>query len=153
MASFSIVSRSSLDACAERPRWYGSPAGMKITRSRRKASASSVASRRCPKWTGSKVPPKRPRAAKLVAHLPVAQHDPLLRREAFEPHRAARMELVGGDADLGAQAVLEAVGEARGGVHHHRARVHLAQEGLGVRPVLGDDRVGVLRAVARDVLD
>src|SRR5690242_268703 len=106
-----------------------------MTRSRRKASASSVARRRCPKWTGSNVPPKRPVALNLSGtHVSVAEHDPLLRREALEPHGPARVQLVGGDADLGAEAVLEAVGEAGRRVHHHRARIDLAEEPLRARP-------------------
>src|SRR5690606_21927679 len=67
--------------------------------------------------------------------------------------RAARVQLVGGNADLGAQPVLEAVGEAGGGVDHHRTGVHLGEEAPGVTEVLGDDGVGVLRAVGVDVLD
>src|SRR5258706_2537635 len=163
MASLTIVRRWSLVACASRPRWYGRPAGTKLTRSRWKASASSVARRRCPKWIGSKVPPKRPGADCRIlparssttsgAHLAVAQHDPLLRGEALEPNGPARVQLVGRDADLGAQAVLVTVGEAGRRVHHHRARVDLAQEPLRARVVLGHDRVGVLRAVLGDVSD
>src|SRR5450432_1348254 len=113
---------------------------MKMTFSRWNASASSVASRRCPKWIGSKVPPKRPVAdcripparssATSATHVPVAQHDPLLRGEAFEAHRPARVELAGRDADLGAEPVLVAVGEAGRRVHHDGARVDLAQEAL-----------------------
>jgi hypothetical protein len=83
----------------------------------------------------------------------VADDDELLRRQAFEADRSARVQLVGGDADLGAEAVLVAVGEARRGVPHHRGRVDLAQEALGARAVAGDDRVGVLRAVLGDVRD
>src|SRR5688500_18841530 len=122
---------------------------MNSTWSRWNASESSVASRRCPKWTGSKVPPKIPVAANLCAHVPVAQHDPLLRGEALEADRPAGLQLVGRDADFGTQPVLEAVGEAGRRIHHHRARVDLAQEALRAGPVLGDDRVGMPRAVSR----
>src|SRR3954470_2539406 len=130
-----------------------------MTRSRWNASASSVASRRWPKWIGSKVPPKRPRgavvafAAKSAAHVAVAQHDPLLRGEAFEPNRPAGVELVGGDADLRPEAVFVAVGEARGGIHHHGAGIDFPQEALRPAPVLRHDGVGVLRAVFGDVRD
>src|SRR5206468_4366565 len=106
--------------------------------SSRKASASSVARRRWPKWTGSKVPPKSPSAfviGRLLAHVAVPEDDPLLRGEALEPDRAASVKLVRGDADLGAEPVFEAVREARGRVHHDGARVHLAQEALGGAPV------------------
>src|SRR3954463_13964021 len=120
---------------------------MKSTWSRRNASASSVASRRYPKWIGSEVPPKRPSAGKSAAHVAVAQDDPLLRREPLETDGTPRVQLVGGDADFRAEPVLEAVGESRRRIHHDRARAHLAQDPPRARPALGDDRVGVLRAV------
>src|SRR3954464_10343902 len=85
---------------------------------------------RCALWTGSNVPPRTPMSAAfpfmcpqpLLAKLSVANYDVLLRRQSLEPHRAARMQLVGGDADLCAQAVFIAVGKARRGIPHHRAR-------------------------------
>jgi hypothetical protein len=63
------------------------------------------------------------------------------------------VELVGADADLGAQAVLEAVGKAGAGVDHHAGRIHLAQEAHGVRVVGRQDGIGVVRAVPVDVGD
>src|SRR6266446_9375936 len=63
------------------------------------------------------------------------------------------MQLVGRNADLRAQAVFKAVGEARRGVHQYGARIDLAQETPGARFVFGDDRVGMLRSVLADVLD
>ena len=63
------------------------------------------------------------------------------------------MELARRDADLGAHAELAAIGKLRGGVMQHDGAVHFAQEALGGRRVLGDDRVGVLRAVAGDMGD
>src|SRR5207253_1920909 len=80
--------------------------------------------------------------------LALAQHDPLLGRETLQPHRPARMELVGGDADLRAEAVLEAVGEARAGVDHHARGIDLAQEAHRTRVMRGEDGVRVVRAVA-----
>ena len=41
------------------------------------------------------------------------EDDPFRLVRAFEARRAAGVDLVGGYADLGAEAVLEAVGEAR----------------------------------------
>jgi hypothetical protein len=82
----------------------------------------------------------------LAGNESVAQHHPLLAGQAVQADRAAGVDLVGRNADLGAQAVLEAVGEAGRGVDHHRRRIHLAQEAHGARVVLGDDGVGVLRA-------
>ena len=77
----------------------------------------------------------------------------LKRGELLDADRPARMEAAGGDADLGAEAELAAVGELGRGVVQHDRRIDLAQEFLGRRLVLGDDRVGVVRAVALDVRD
>src|SRR5690606_37150392 len=141
--------------------------------------SSSRAARRWPWWTGSKVPPKMPiisgsgwrpaagqasgflatrywsratRPLSLFTHMPVAEDDELLGGQALQPHGAAGVELVGADADLGAQPVLEAVGEAGGGVHHHGAGIHLAQEAPRAGDVFGHDGFGVMRAVGGDVL-
>src|SRR2546427_13135383 len=78
------------------------------------------------------------------ANLAAAEDHVLLRGEALEAHRAARMQLVGGNADLRAQAVFETVGETRRGVHEDRTRIDLVQETPGDRFVFGDDRVGML---------
>ncbi|KAF1858399.1 hypothetical protein Lal_00014910 [Lupinus albus] len=75
------------------------------------------------------------------------------RRQAFQPDRSARVQLVVRDADLRTEAVLETVGEARRRVDHHGGRVDFAQEAHRVRVVLGDDGVRVLRRVLVDVLD
>src|SRR5512135_381253 len=91
--------------------------------------------------------------ARSAADLARPEHDPLATGQSFEADGAAGVKLVGRDADFGAEAVLEAVGEAGRGIDHHRARVDLAQEAHRVRVVLGHDRVGVLRTVARDVVD
>ena len=53
------------------------------------------------------------------ANLALPQHHPLQRGQPFHADRAARVQLVGADADLGAQPVLEAIGKARAGVDHH----------------------------------
>src|SRR3569623_1083998 len=166
----SMVSRCS--ACARgAARWGGTPQGMSRTGSRPSSSSKSIAGRRWPKWMGSKVPPRRPimnqRAPAmrevqnecrrpvpckaLLPDMPLPQHDELLTREPFESDRSAHVYLVGADADLRTETVFEAIGETRRGVHHHRARIHLAQETPRARVILGDDGVGVLRAVALDV--
>src|SRR5579862_9296754 len=90
---------------------------------------------------------------RLGSHLPVAEHDPLAAREALETDRTSRVQLVRGDADLRAQAVLVAVGKARRRVYHHGARVDFAHEAHGVGVVFRDDCVGMLRAITRDVID
>ena len=60
---------------------------------------------------------------------------------------------MGRDADLGAQAKLAAVGEARAGVGVHGRGIDRIQEALASIRVLGDDGLGVHRAVAVDVRD
>ena len=63
------------------------------------------------------------------------------------------MQPAGGDADLGAEAELAAVGELGRGVVQHDGRVDLRQELLRRRGIVGDDGVGVMRAVVLDVVD
>ena len=78
--------------------------------------------------------------------LTVALDDPLGRRELGQGHRAAGVQLLGRDADLGAEPELAAVGEARARVDHDRRRVDLGREPAGGAAVLGDDRLGVARS-------
>src|SRR5580658_10663094 len=85
--------------------------------------------------------------------LPVAADAVLETGELFDADGAARVQPAGGDADLGAEAEFAAVGELRRGVMQHDRRIDLAQEFLRYDLVLGDDRVGVVRAVALDVID
>ena len=63
------------------------------------------------------------------------------------------MELLRRDAELRAEAELEAVREARGGVPVHDGGVHVAQEVVGVRLVGRDYALRMLGAVAVYVLD
>ncbi len=74
-------------------------------------------------------------------------------RSARAAHGPPGVELLGGDADLGAEAELAAVGEPGRGVDRHRRRVDQRDEPLGRRLRVGHDRVGVGRAVAGDVGD
>ena len=69
--------------------------------------------------------------------------------ELAEAAGAAGVELVGADADLGAEAELAAVVEAGAGVDHHGRAVDLGHELARRGQVGGDDRLGVARAVAR----
>ncbi len=63
------------------------------------------------------------------------------------------MEFVGGDADLGAEAVFATVGEAGGGVDEDAGGVDFGGEFFGGGEVGGDDGVGVLAGVFGDVGD
>ena len=60
--------------------------------------------------------------------LTVALDDPLGRRQLGQGHRAAGVQLLGRDADLGAEAELAAVGEAGARVDHDGGRVDLGGE-------------------------
>ena len=80
-------------------------------------------------------------------------HDIFEGRELLEPHRPAGMEAPSGDADLGPHAELATVGELGRGIVQHNGAVDAGEEFLGCVLVLGDDHLGVLRAVARDVID
>src|SRR5437667_1106784 len=66
-------------------------------------------------------------------------------------HRAVGVEPGGGDADLGTQPELAAVGEAGRGVDHHRGRVDLVDEAVGRLGIAGDDGFSVIGAPALDV--
>src|SRR6478735_12073969 len=77
----------------------------------------------------------------------------LVGRQLLEAHGAAGVELVGADADLGAEAELVAVVEARRGVPEHDGAVDAVEEFLRDGGVLRHDRVRVVRAMGLDVLD
>ena len=57
------------------------------------------------------------------------------------------------DADLGAEAEFATIGELCRGIVQNNRRIDFRQEALGRRPILGHDRVGVMRAMPFDVLD
>src|SRR5690625_6885267 len=61
------------------------------------------------------------------------------------------MQFIRGDADLGAQAIFETVGKARGGIDHHRCRIHFVQKPPCPSVILGNDRFGMLGAVLLNV--
>src|SRR5690242_6805300 len=73
-------------------------------------------------------------------------------RHLLDADRATRMELAGGDADLGAEAEFAAIGELRRGVVQNDRRIDLGEESRGRLVVAGEDAVGMLRAVLADVV-
>src|SRR5690606_27238662 len=89
----------------------------------------------------------------LGPRLALAAHPVLVAGQLLRANRSAGVQLAGGDADLGAHAELATVGELRRGVVHHDAGIDLVQEAGGGRGVAGDDRLGVVGAVAVDVGD
>ena len=94
-----------------------------------------------------------PAAPALLTHLAVAADDVLVGRQLAQADRAARVQLLGRVADLGAHAELEAVGEAGRGVGVDDGGVDPGGEALGGLLGGGDDRLRVAGAVAVDVLD
>src|SRR5580704_7791031 len=87
------------------------------------------------------------------ADVPVAFDEVLERAQLAQADRAARMQLLGGVADLRAHPELSPVGEARGGVDVHAGGVDAELEGARGGGVARDDRLGVPASVASDVLD
>src|SRR5262245_38720122 len=77
-------------------------------------------------------PTANPNPPASAADLPVPPRDPLQGAELRQAHRTVRVELGGGDPDLGAEAELSAVVEAGRRVHEHARRVDLAQPPLGL---------------------
>src|SRR3989344_5428193 len=77
---------------------------------------------------------------RLFADVPIPEHDEFHRCQSFKSYRSARVQLVGGDADLGAEAIFKAVGKTRRGVDHHGTGIHLTQEPARAGDVLGHDR-------------
>ena len=63
------------------------------------------------------------------------------------------MNFVGRDADLGTQTIFKTICKTGGCIDHHRAGVHFAQKSAGIGQVLGDDGIGMMRAVMIDVGD
>ena len=74
--------------------------------------------------------------------------EPLVRQEARDADRAARVDAAGRDAQLRAQAEPKPVGEARRRVVEDVRAVDLAQEALRDLRIFGDDAVRVARRVA-----
>src|SRR5712671_1720765 len=88
---------------------------------------------------------------RLWPGLAAAANDIFENRELLDANRPARMELAGADADLGAHAELPAIGELRRSIVHHNRRIERGEESLSCARILGDDGIGVLRAIGGDV--
>src|SRR5699024_6694158 len=67
------------------------------------------------------------RVTRSPSDVALPDDDPLAGGHLRQPHGPAGMELLGGDADLGPEAELGAVGEAGRGVGHHHRGVHLGE--------------------------
>src|SRR5665213_733998 len=84
-------------------------------------------------------------------HLAVAPDDVFVAGQLLRADRPARRQASGRDADFRAHAEFAAIGELRRGIGQHDGAVDLRQEFLRCGLFLGDDRVGVVRAVMVDV--
>ena len=85
------------------------------------------------------------------ADLPISVDDVLVAAKLFQPHRAAGVQLLGGDAHLAAQPELSAIGKAGGTVHIHGGTVHSCREPVGVGLCPGQDGFAVAGGVSSDV--
>ena len=95
-------------------------------------------------------PPKLPDDMTLLA---LAPQNILVRHESLESNRPPRMNPSCADPHLGAEAITKSVREARARVHEHAGRVDATHGRAPGRGRLGDDAVGVVRAVLVDVRD
>src|SRR5262249_61082422 len=73
--------------------------------------------------------------------------------ELVDADRAASMQASRGNADLRAEAEFPAIGELSGCVMQHDGGVDFTQECVRCRLVIGDDSVGVMRAIMLDMRD
>lgn len=64
----------------------------------------------------------------IADDIPVSAQNVLVGAESLQPHRAARVNLAGGNADLRAEAVAIAVGKARRAVLIHPGGIHQREE-------------------------
>src|SRR4029077_1131160 len=88
-----------------------------------------------------------------ATHLATAAADVLGRGQLAHADRAARVQLLGRVADLGAHPVLESVGEPGRGVDVDGGCVDSGDEGVGGKTIFGDDCLRVAGPVRVDVLD
>src|SRR3954470_17606213 len=95
-----------------------------------------------------------PRALRrLRPRLPGAVNAIFEARQLLGANRAAGMESARGDADLGTEAELAAVGELRRGVVQHDRGIDLAQEYFRNGLIRAHDRIGMMRGVVLDMRD
>src|ERR1700679_2761869 len=87
----------------------------------------------------------------LVADLPAAAYHVLVARQLLHAHGTARVKFVRADADFRAHAEFAPVGELRRRILQNDGAVDPGQKPLRCGGVVGDDALGVLRAVAADV--
>lgn len=85
--------------------------------------------------------------------MPIAEHDEFLRRQAFQAYWAARMKLVGANANFGAQPILKPIGKTRGYIYHHGTGINLPEKTSRGWQLLSNNSVGMARPVHLYMLD
>ena len=88
-----------------------------------------------------------------AADLAGAANHKFLRGQLLETHRAACVELLGRDSDLGPEPELLTVDETGRRVDQHGGGIDLAGEPIGGDDVVGDDRLGVAGGGLVDMAD
>src|SRR5215510_7921598 len=166
VTSHQTRSRSSrFMASRQAPRWASCGGRRTLPRIRGAPSAAEGAPARAPSpgeasggrsLSGARityVTDCRPADERSRPDLSRAAHAILEAGELLDTDRAAGVKTAGGDADLGAEPELAAVGELGRGVVQHDRGIDLAQEFLRRRTVFRDDRIGMVGAVALDMPD
>src|SRR5438094_320238 len=86
-------------------------------------------------------------------HLPIPYPYPFVARQLVQAHRAARADLIGADADLGAHAELAPISESGRGIPIDGGRIHFGKELSGAGLVASHDTIRVGRAVMVNMVD
>ena len=90
---------------------------------------------------------------RLWSYLPITENNIFYGRQCFQPHRAACMQFLRADADLGTEAEFKAIRETGGGIDINGSRVDLVKKTQCVAVIFRDDCFGVAGVVAVDMSD
>ena len=99
------------------------------------------------------IPNEKGPCGPFSSYLSVSPYDILIRGQLFQPHGAAGVEFLGGDAHFAAEAELAAVGEAGGAVQVDGGAVHAPGKGVQHGGVAGDHGIAVAGGMLLDVGD
>lgn len=101
--------------------------------------------------TAAKQTGARPYRRHLGPCLAASAYLPLVRRKPLESDRPTCMQPARRDPDLSAQPEFAAIGELRRGVVHDDGGIDFIEETLGRINIAGDNGVGVVGGMARNV--
>src|SRR5262245_33871694 len=122
--------------CKCRPNRKAAPIKMGSRMTTRMTPATMISFRHQTEWRGCQSPTGTADSTttdyrRSLPHLSITVDNIFVAAELLQPTRAAGVELVGADADLRAQAELEAVVEASAGVDHDCRRIDRRREAPG----------------------